>query len=131
MSVLHIVKYNAKRGTFPAEMEPRLQDYLRLSSDLLTGRHVKQTIRVIVSTPPLRRITRSMVFHAFATNRTVYGTIEDLGPMFADWFQETGILPIINPIPMRYYLEPEMLPKNLYSLISTRGVEIYSYAPST
>jgi len=69
-----------------------------------------------------------IIFHAFATNRTAYGTIQDLESAFAGWYLQTHILPIINPIPMKYYEEPKMLPKEWYSQISIRGVRIYNHA---
>ena len=128
MSISQIVKYDALEGIFPARMQPILQDYLRYSSQLFQQRHVKSTIRLVVTAPPPQRPGKSIVFHAFATNHTAFGAIQDLESIFADWFLETRILPIINPIPMRYYREPEMLPKNWYSSISSRGIRIYSYA---
>ncbi|MCI0559019.1 MAG: hypothetical protein MN733_11025 [Nitrososphaera sp.] len=129
MSILQIVKYDALEGVFPERMRPSLQDHLHLSSQLFQRRRVKPTIRFVVTAPPPQRPGISIVFHAFATNRTAFGAIQDLESIFADWFLETRILPIINPIPMKYYGEPEMLPKDWYSSISVRGVKIYSHAP--
>ena len=111
MSVLQIVKYHAGKKVFPEMMKPSLQDHLQLSSQLFMQRYVKPTIRLVVATPRPQRPGRSIVFHAFATNRTAFGTIHDLESILADWFLETRILPIINPIPMQYYQEPKRLPK--------------------
>jgi hypothetical protein len=129
MSILQIVKYDALERVFPERMWPILEDRLQFASQLFQQRRVKPTIRFVVSAPPPQRPGKSIVFHAFATNRTAFGAVQDLESLFADWFLETQILPIINPIPMKYYKEPEMLPKDWFSSISIRGVRIYSYAP--
>jgi hypothetical protein len=129
MSILQIVKFNALEQIFPAGMKPALQDQLHLSSYLFKRRRVRPTIRFVLTAPPLKRPENSMMFHAFATNRTAFGTIHDLEEVFAEWFLETRILPIINPVPMKYYEEPEMLPKEWYIPITKRGVGIYRYAP--
>ncbi len=128
MSMIEIVKFNARENVFPKGMKPNLRDRLLLSSQLFSKRQVKHTIRFVVTAPPLKRPGKSIVFHAFTTNRTAFGAIQDLESIFADWFLETRILPIINPIPMKYYENPKLLPKNWYRIISTRGVEIYNYA---
>ena len=129
MSILEIVKFDARRRIFPPEMKPVLQDNLHLSSDLFTRMQVRPTIRFVLTAPPLRRPGNSIVFYAFATNRTAFGAIQDIESVFAQWFLKTRILPIINPIPMKYYEEPEMLPKEWYTTITKRGVGIYHYAP--
>ncbi len=128
MSILQIVKYDAVKEVFPQRIVPSLRDYLQFSSQLFYKRNVKPTIRFVVTAPPPRRPGKSIVFHAFATNRTAFGAIHDLESIFADWFLETRILPIINPIPIKYYVEPKLLPKEWYSSISSYGIRIYSYA---
>jgi hypothetical protein len=129
MSIIQIVQFDAREQVFPAGMNPALQDHLHFSSNLFELIQVKQTIRFVLAAPPLTRPGNSIVFHAFATNRTAFGAIQDLEKVFAQWFLETHILPIINPIPMKYYHEPEMLPKRWYKPITNRGVGIYHNAP--
>ena len=63
--------------------------------------------------------------HSFASNRTAYGAIQALESVFADWFLYTRILPIITPIPIKYFSAPEMLPKDIYSVIINRGIKVY------
>ena len=128
MSILQIVEYDAFEGVFPQKMRSELKQDLQFSSQLFSQRSIKPTIRLVVTAPPPQRPGRSIVFHAFTTNRTSYGAIEDLESIFAEWFLETRTLPIINPIPMKYFKEPEMLPEDWYLSISKRGVKIYSYA---
>jgi len=131
MKIQQFVKFSAEEWSFPEEMNVNLQRQLHLSANLFQQRHVKSTIRFVVTAPSLKRPGKSILFHAFATNRTAYGTIHDLRVIFADWFLKTGILPIINPIPIKYYYEAEMLPRPWLVPISKRGVRIYSYVPST
>jgi hypothetical protein len=128
VSISQIVKYDAVDKVFPEKMLPSLRDHLQRSSQLFNQRLVKSTIRFVVTAPPPRRPGKSIVFYAFATNRTAFGTISDLESIFTDWFLETRILPIINPIPIKYFVEPKLLPREWYSSISIRGIRIYSYA---
>ncbi len=128
MNIEQIVKYNAIERTFPENMRLDLQDQLLYSSKLFVSYKIKPSIRLIITAPPLKRSGNSILFHAFATNHTAYGTILDLEPIFTEWFLQTKIMPIINPIPITYFEEPELLPRKLFSYISTRGVKIYSYA---
>ncbi len=129
MGIRELVRFDALQQTFPPGMRPSLQEHLHFSATLFRRRRVKHTIRFVVTAPPVRRLSRSIVFHAFATNRTAFGVIEDLEAVFAEWFLETQTLPIINPIPMRYYEEPQILPKQWYWQIAERGVGIHTYAP--
>jgi len=128
MNILQVVEYDALEGVFPEKMRPSLRDHLHAASQLFQQRYVKSTIRLVVTAPPPQRPGKSIVFHAFATNRTVFGVIQDLEAVFADWFLQTRILPIINPIPMKYYDEPQILPSDWYSSMSSRGIRIYHYA---
>ncbi len=128
MSILNHVKFDAMQEFFPDGMAPSLRYDLHFSSQLLHKRRIKSTIRFVVTAPPPKRPGKSIVFHAFATNRTAFGVIQDLESIFTVWFLETKILPIINPIPMKYFEEPELLPKVWRTSISQRGVRLYSYA---
>ncbi len=128
MNVHELIKYHVSQEHFPEAMQPSLVDHLTLSARLLEQACVRTAIKYIVTAPAPRRPGRFIVFHTFATNRTAYGTIQDVESAFAEWFLATGILPIINPIPFVYFQEAELLPKDWYSVITTRGIGVYNHA---
>jgi len=127
MNLLEQIKFSPADQIFPSGINPVLQDYLHVAYDIFRSRPIKKTIKLVVTAPPLKRFGNSILFHAFASNKTAYGTIEDLEKVFADWFIRTDILPIINPIPFKYIETPQLLPKAWYSPIRNRGVLIYKH----
>ena len=128
MDIREHIKFSAVEDRFPERMRSVLREQLHWASEVLHERRVSHTIRLVVAAPPPLRPGRSIVFYAFATNRTAFGAIEALERPLAEWYLETGILPIVNPIPMKYFDEPQLLPKQWFRPIVTRGVGIYTHA---
>jgi hypothetical protein len=128
MNIHELIKYQVGQDRFPKAMRPGLKDDITLSATLLERRRIRPSIKYIVTSPSPRRPGRAIVFHTFATNRTAYGAIQDVEPAFAQWFLQTRILPIINPIPFAYFEEAEMLPKEWYDVIVARGIGVFNHA---
>lgn len=61
---------------------------------------------------------------AFHRHETAYAAIDALAPPIAEFFMQTDILPVLNPIFLRYKDRLEELSPKLYRQFADRGILI-------
>jgi hypothetical protein len=124
------VKYNvsAELPLSILSIYPLISDYFISLGSRLTSFGPTHTIKQVIGIYPSRPHTRtpgSLFFHAFCTNRTAFAALMALEEVFTEFYMETSVLPLITPLPYRFYLEPKMLPDRILRPIKTRGVILY------
>jgi hypothetical protein len=121
------VKYSMPTE-LPLDIHPLTSKYFLSLSDRLTSFRPSHTIKHVIGLYPSRPLQGrpdSLIFIAFCTNRTAFAALMALEKVFAGFYMETFILPLITPLPYKFYLEPEKLPSRIFKPIKTRGVMLY------
>jgi hypothetical protein len=89
----------------------------------------RRTIKNVIGLYPTRSLRRSpdsFGFYAFCTNRTAFAALIAMEDVFTEFYMDTSILPLISPLPYRFFREPDLLPKRIVKDIRTRGVMLYA-----
>lgn len=122
-----LVRYK-NRNELPFEQYPALSDYFTILNEAFIQFEVKPQIKGIVSLYPTRpRKTKMDIlpFYSFSTNRTGYAALKQLENVFAEFYLQTEILPVINPIHASYLDKYKELPLHIVRKFQKRGVILY------
>ena len=122
------VKYRNKKE-FIESQDHLLTDYFLQLSDELKYLESKRQLKGVLSLYPQRsRKTEFEVlpFYTFSTNRTSYASLKLVEDVFANFYLQTDILPIVNPIHHSYIKNYKDLPRHLVRKFLDRGALLYA-----
>jgi len=121
-----LVKYKSEEE-YLFDEQPEITDRILLLKDIIQHKKISHRVLGISGVYPVKRPRKlhEMRFVTVNTNRTYFAALKEVQGVFGLFYQETGILPSINPMPKEFLKQPKSISPSIYRTLFTRGMHIY------
>ncbi|CAM4135904.1 hypothetical protein VIVU109783_22875 [Vibrio vulnificus] len=121
-----LVKYKTEEEYLYNE-QPEITERVLVLRDIIQHRKVSHRVLGISGIYPVKRPRKiyEMRFVTVSTNRTYFAALKEVQGVFGLFYQETGILPSIKPMPKEFLKHPKDISPHTYRTLFTRGMCIY------
>jgi len=121
-----MIKYKGQEEYLFVE-QPEVTDRIILLCDIIKDKGLSHRVLGISGIYPAKRprALNEMRFVTVNTNRTFFAALKEVQEVFGYFYQETGILPSIKPMPKEFLKHPRDVSPHTYRTLFTRGVLVY------
>ena len=126
--IFELVKYKLEEE-LPFNQHPALSDHFMRLKQSFRQFEDKPQVKGIISLFPVkpRKIKMEVLpFYSFSSNKTGYAALKLLEDVFAEFYLQTEILPVINPMHFTYIKKYKNLPLHIVRKFQNRGAVLYA-----
>ncbi|EOX1774670.1 hypothetical protein ACPD1F_003559 [Vibrio cholerae] len=108
------------------ENYPMHSDYYYLLGDIMKVKKLSTRVLGISGVLPVKNpisLTK-MNFISVNTNKTKYAALKEVQSVFGEFYNESGIFPVIQVLPKEFLVHPNLAP-NVYRRLRERGTLLY------